>query len=142
MTLNTYLNFNGNCREAFDFYIKNLGAKMLMCMTYDEAPPQNSDPECGEMPASDKIMHARIQLPDGSYIMGSDCPPARFSEQAGFSLNLGFNNVKDAERGYAAMSAKGQIFMPLAETFWADRFAMFKDQFGIPWMINVEKEKP
>ncbi len=83
----------------------------------------------------------RIQLSDGSYIMGSDCPPARFRKLAGFSLNINLGDTKEAEHIYKVMSEKGEVFMPLEETFWAERFAMFEDRFGVPWMINVEKEQ-
>ena len=143
MKLNPYLCFNGNCKAAFDYYIKHLGAKMIMCMTYADAPPQpeSSQQQPGCKPtASDKIMHARIQLDEG-VIMGSDSPPDRFQQPAGIFINLGTKDEKEAERFYAALSDKGQVFMPLGETFWAHRFAMLQDQFGIPWMINCEKEK-
>jgi PhnB protein len=72
--------------------------------------------------------------------MGSDAPPGRFHGVTGFSISLNVKTPEEAERLYAALSAKGEIFMPLGETFWAKRFAMFKDQFGVPWMINCEKE--
>ena len=142
MNLNPYLQFNGNCKEAFESYVKHLGAKMLLCMTYADAPlSSESSPQPGcPPPMSDKIMHARLQLPDGSLIMGSDSPPGRFSAPAGFSLNIGLTDEKEAERLYHALSDQGQVFMPLEETFWAKKFAMFQDRFGTPWMINVEKE--
>jgi PhnB protein len=139
MNLTPYLQYNGTCREAFDFYVQTLGAKMLMCMTYADAPPGEMDPACTP-PVADKIMHARIELPGGGMIMGSDSPPGRYAAPAGFSLNLGLTDVKEAERIYQALSAKGQVVMPMEETFWAERFAMFTDRFGTPWMINVEKE--
>jgi PhnB protein len=115
MQISPYVCFNGNCKTAFDYYVKNLGAKMIMCMTYADAPPQSAGPGSASCPPppSDRIMHARIQLGE-NFIMGSDSPPERFE--------------------------KAQIFMPLGETFWAKKFAMLKDQFGVSWMINCEKE--
>jgi PhnB protein len=142
MKLNPYLMFNGNCEVAFDYYVQHLGAKVLMSMTYADAPPQPEQAQqegCQSM-GGDKIMHARIQLGDG-VIMGSDSPPERFEQPAGFFVNLGTSDEKEAERFYAALADKGQVIMPLEETFWAHRFGMLQDQFGIPWMINCEKEK-
>jgi PhnB protein len=141
MKLNSYLMFNGNCKAAFDYYVKHLGAKVLMSMTYADAPPQSEQaPDC-KPTASDKIMHARIQLGDG-VLMGSDSPPERFDRPAGFFVNIGTTDVKEAERFYAALADQGQVIMPMEETFWAHRFGMVRDQFGIPWMINCEKETP
>jgi PhnB protein len=142
MTTNPYLHFNGNCKAAFDYYVQHLGAKLVMSMTYADAPADASapqSPECSPSGAKDKIMHARLQLGE-SVLMGSDAPPGRFHELAGFSISLNVKTPEEAERLYAALTDKGVVFMPLGETFWAKRFAMFKDQFGVPWMINCEKE--
>jgi PhnB protein len=139
MKINPYLNFDGNCQAAFEYYIKHLGAKMVMCMTHADAPPNSGQPE-GCTPADKaRIMHARIQLGDG-IIMGSDGPSGRYEKPAGFFINIAATNEKEAEKFYAALSDQGQIFMPLGETFWAKKFAMLVDQFGTPWMINLEKE--
>jgi PhnB protein len=142
MTTNTYLHFNGNCQAAFDYYVQHLGAKLVMSFTYADAPKQPGQPaeQPGCQPESkDKIMHARIQLGDG-FLMGSDCPPGHFHELAGFSVSLNTPDPQEAERAYRALSAGGEVRMELAETFWAHRFAMVKDRFGVPWMINCEKE--
>jgi PhnB protein len=84
-------------------------------------------------------MHARIQLGE-NFIMGSDSPPERFEAPAGVLINLTVTDPAEAERLYLGLSEKAQIFMPLGETFWAKKFAMLKDQFGVSWMINCEKE--
>lgn len=134
MDLNIYLHFSGNCEEAFKFYEKVLGGKILAAMTYETAPP--------EMPVTlewrNKIMHARMSV--GNYtLMGSDAPPDRYTKPTGFSINIGVKTAEEAERVYQALSEGGQVHMPLAETFWAIRFGMFVDKFGVPWMINAEK---
>lgn len=141
MKISPYICFNGNCKTAFDFYVKNLGARMVMCMTYADAPPQPGGPSGGGCPppASDKIMHARIQLGE-DFIMGSDSPPDRFEAPAGIFVNLTVTDPAEAERLYQGLSDKAQIMMPLGETFWAKKFGMLKDQFGVSWMINCEKE--
>ena len=73
-------------------------------------------------------------------LMGSDAPPERFDKPQGFFLSIGVDTLAEAERVYKALSEKGQIIMAIQETFWAQRFAMFVDRFGTPWMINCEKE--
>jgi PhnB protein len=138
MKINPYLHFNGNCQTAFEYYVKHLGAKLVMSMTYADAPPQSSQQSCSPMDKA-AIMHARIQLGD-DFLMGSDCPPGFYQKPIGISVSLHVKEPKEAERIYAALSEKAEIRMPLGETFWAHRFAMLQDQFGTPWMINCEKE--
>jgi PhnB protein len=72
-------------------------------------------------------------------LMGSDAPPDRYDEPKGFSINIGVDTAEEAERIFAALSEKAKVQMPIQETFWAVRFGMLTDQFGIPWMINCEK---
>ena len=135
MNVNTYLHYNGNCEEALKFYEKALGAKITMLMRYGDAPAN-----CQTAPeVQQKIMHGRIAIGD-SVIMVSDAPPGYFHGQNGFSLSLSINTPEEAERLFTTLSEKGTISMPLAETFWATRFGMLIDQFGVPWMINCEKQ--
>jgi PhnB protein len=134
MQLNPYLLFNGDCEEAFKFYEKVLGAKIEAMMTHEGTPAaEQTPPEWLK-----KIIHARLDL-NGQLIMASDAPPGRYSKPGGFSVNISFTDPKEADRIYAALSEGGTVHMPIAETFWAVRFAMFTDRFGIPWMINCEK---
>jgi PhnB protein len=138
MKLNPYLNFNGNCKTAFDYYVKHLGAKLIMSMTYADAPPNAEQGDCTPV-QKEKIMHARLDL-DGNILMGSDVPENFYQKPNGVSVSINVTDAKEAERIYAVLAEKGEVRMPLGETFWAHRFAMFHDQFGIPWMINCEKE--
>lgn len=140
MKLNPYLNFNGNCKAAFDYYVKHLSAKMVMCMTYADAPPNSGQSEGCTPPDKTKIMHARLEI--GDYIiMGADCPEQFYQKPAGIFVSINTKDPKEAEKIYAALSQNAEIRMPLGETFWAHKFAMLRDQFGTPWMINCEKEK-
>lgn len=134
MDTNVYLHFNGNCEEAFKFYEKNLGAKIVTLFRYDGSPMADQTPP----ELKQKVMHGRITIGD-KIIMGSDAPDGRYSKPGGFSINIDSKDVAEAERIFNAMSEGGQVHMPFAETFWAKRFAMFIDKFGIPWMVNVEK---
>ena len=130
----SYLTFNGNCREAFTFYQKCLGGSIVAMMSHGEAPSEENIPSEWH----DRIMHARL-IVDGAVLMGSDAPPERYREAQRFSVSLVADTVEDAERIYNLLSESGNVEMPLHETFWAHRFAMFTDKFGIPWMINCEK---
>ena len=86
----------------------------------------------------DKIVHARLMVGD-KILMGSDAPPDRYEPMRGFSVTLGIDDPKDAERIFHALSENGTVQMPIQETFWAARFVMLVDQFGTPWMINCER---
>jgi len=134
LQLNPYLHFNGQCEAAFKFYEQCLGGKIVALLTYGETPAKkDTKPEW-----HDKIIHARLVVGD-KVLMGSDAPPERYEKPAGFSVTLGVETAEEAERLFNALSKDGTVVMPLQETFWALRFAMLVDSFGIPWMINCEK---
>ena len=134
MKVNPYLSFNGNCAAAFRFYQKALGGTIPMTMTYGESPM------CDQTPPDfrDKIMHTRLIAGD-AVLMGSDAPPDRYQKTQGATVALGVDSAEEAERIFHALAENGTVTMPISETFWAVRFGMLTDQFGIPWMINCEK---
>ena len=134
MKLTTYLNYGGNCAEAFRFYEQHLGAKIQMLMTYGQAPDQSQVP--GDQ--KDRVMHARITIGDGD-VMGADVPAERFQPMRSVYLSVSVDSIAEAERIYNLLSDGGQIFMPMTETFFAHRFAMLRDKFGTSWMILNEK---
>ena len=137
MQLNPYLFFKGRCEEAFRFYEKALDGKIVAMLTYGDSPdPSQSPPEHHKL-----IMHARMTVGD-KVLMGSDAPEDRFHTPQGFSVSLGIEDPQDAERVFAGLSeGDANVIMPIAETFWAERFGMLVDQFGTPWMINCEKKR-
>ena len=133
MEVNAYLNFNGNCEEAFKFYEQATGGKIEMKSLWADSPMAD------QMPAmKDKIIHARIRIGD-TVLMGSDTPPDRFEKAQGFSLSLGAATAADAERLFQALSAGGEVRMPMSQSFFAERFGMLVDKFGIPWMVVCQK---
>lgn len=134
MQLNPYLLFNGDCEAACKFYEQVLGAKIVAMM------PHKGTPAAEQVPAEwlNKILHARLTIGD-QVVMASDAPPERYSKPGGFSINLSFSDPAEAERVFHALAENGTEFMPLAETFWAVRFGMLEDRYGIPWMVNCEK---
>lgn len=137
MKINPYLNFNGNCAEAFQLYAKVLGGKNLSIMTFRDLPPNESMPPIPEE-QKDWVMHARFMVGDVT-IMGSDAPGGRYNTPAGYAVNIGVDTPEEAERVFKALSEGGAIGMPIAETFWAKRFGMVTDRFGVHWMVNCEK---
>ena len=134
MQLNPYLMFSGNCETAFKFYERCLDGKIVAMMTYDGSPMADQAPPEWR----NKIMHARLTVGD-KVLMGSDAQPRCHEEPKGFSVTLGIDDPAEAERVFHALSEDGTVRMPIQETFWALRFGMLVDQFGIPWMVNCEK---
>lgn len=130
MQLNTYLNYGGNCEQAFRFYEEHLGGKVTMLMRHGEQPnASNVAPEW-----KNAVLHARMTL-GGTELFGADMPPDRFQPMRSAYLSLSVDSVKEAERVYALLTDGGQIFMKMEETFFASRFAMLRDRFGTSWMI-------
>jgi PhnB protein len=136
MKLNPYLFFNGQCEAAFKFYEQCLGGKIVAMVRHAGTPAEK------EVPANwrDKIIHARLVVGD-EVLMGSDAPPDRFEAPKGFTVTLGIDDPAEAERVFNALAEKGTVRMPFQQTFWALRFGMLVDRFGIPWMINCEQAK-
>jgi PhnB protein len=138
MKLYTYLNYGGNCAEAFHFYEKHLGGKISMMMTHGEMP-------AGERAVPDDwksaILHARMTLGE-TELLGADVPPDHFQPMRSAYLSLLADSIEEAERIYALLSEAGEIFMPMAETFFAFRFAMLRDKFGTSWMVLHERPRP
>ncbi len=135
MKLYTYVNYNGNCQEAFRFYEQHLGGKITMMMTHGQGPNANAGPPNW----SDAILHARMNIGE-TELMGADIPNAQPMRSAYLTLLAGSN--EEAERVYAALSEGGEIFMPMNETFFAYRFAQLRDRFGASWMIIHERPRP
>ena len=137
MQLSTYLFFNGNCEEAFKFYERVLGGKIETVHTYAGMPAGAGNPT----PAGweNKIMHIHLSVDDQA-LLGSDAPPDhRDKATGGFSVSLSLNDIPRAERIFRALAENGTVKMEFQKTFWAERFGMLADRFGIPWMINCEK---
>ena len=137
MRLNTYLNFGGNCAEAFRFYEQHLGAKIGMMMKHGDMPdPSKVLPEM-----KDAVLHAQITIGD-SVVMASDVPADRFKPIRSVYLALSLDSDDEAERIFKLLADGGEIYMPLQETFFASRYAILRDRFGTSWMIMHERPRP
>jgi len=133
MEMTAYLSFKGDCEAAFKFYEQCLGAQPGAIFRYAGSPM------AGQVPPdwSDKVMHASLTV-GGQAIMAADVMPDQYEEPKGFSLSLQMKSVEDAERIFRGLATEGRVVMQLEKTFWADRFGMVVDRFGIPWLINCE----
>ncbi len=135
MQIVNYLGFHGTCKEAFTFYEKCLGGQIVAMMGYEDMPStEEISPEW-----KGRIVHARLII-GSAVLMGGDAPPSHpLTPAEGFCVSIMADSSEEAERFFAALADGGKIDMPIAETFWAHRFGMLTDKFGIPWMINHEK---
>ena len=131
MQLNPYLSFNGQCEAAFKFYQQCLGGNIQTIMTWGESPMADQVPSEWR----DKIIHATLIVGDTA-LLGSDAPPDRYEEPKGFSVTIQINDPAEADRIFQALTEDGTVTMPIQQTFWAARFGMCVDRFGIPWMVN------
>ncbi|HEY2446641.1 MAG TPA: VOC family protein [Rhizomicrobium sp.] len=134
MRINPYLNFNGNCAEAFDLYARVLHGKDLHVMTFRDSPMATQAAENEK----DNVVHARFTAGD-SMIMGSDAMGGRYNKPQGYAVNINVDTPEEAERIFAGLSEGATIGMAIQETFWAKRFGMLTDRFGTHWMVNCEK---
>lgn len=124
-----YLFFNGNCREAMQFYATALGTEVNL-MPYGHGG--QSDPDDAE-----RIMHSAICAPDGSAIMASDVPTRQpVPEGKNFSVSIACDSREEQERIFSALSSGGTVSMPLQDTFWGAHFGMLDDRFGVRWMLS------
>ncbi len=137
MKLHTYLNYGGNCKEAFQFYEQHLGGKITMMMTHGEQPSPNQTPAEWK----DAILYARMTIGE-TEIMANDVSPERFQPMRSVYLSLSVDSTAEAERIHALLANGGQIFMPMEETFFAHRFSMLRDKFGTSWMIIHQRPMP
>jgi PhnB protein len=129
MQLHTYLNYGGNCEDAFTFYEKHLGGKITMLMRHGEQPGPD-----GKSDQIRGVLHARMDL-GGTELLGADMPPDRFQPMRSAYLTLTLGSDDEADRVFALLSDGGEIFMKMQETFFASRFAMLRDRFGTSWML-------
>jgi PhnB protein len=135
MQVQPYLFFDGRCEEAVEFYKKALGAKVEMLMRFKDSP---EPPQPGMHPpgSENKVLHASLRIGDTT-VMASDGHCKGKPSFQGFSLSVTAANDGEAERLFAALGNGGQVQMPLTKTFFASRFGMVADRFGVSWMVIV-----
>ena len=134
MQVNPYLNFNGDCAEAFRFYERVLGGRIEAMTTHGDSPIADQVPPAWHT----QILHARLVVGE-AVLMASDSPPEHYQKPAGLYVSLNIQDSAEADRIFNALAENGTVTMPIDRTFWAARFGMLVDRFGIPWMINCQQ---
>jgi PhnB protein len=135
MNVQPYLSFEGRAQEAIDFYKSALGAQVEAIMQFKDAPPDMQ----ANMPNKDKVMHSAFKVGDTT-IMATDGQCSGKSEFSGITLTLNANSDAEAEKLFNALAKGGKVNMPMAETFFATRFGMVADKFGVGWMVLHSKQ--
>ena len=141
-SVNVYLNFNGNCEEAFLFYQKNFGGEFPYIGRFKDMPQKEGETMPEEM--ANQIMHVSLMISKETCIMGSDVGgewASSFKPGNNFSISINAESKDEADRLFNGLSEGGTVTMPLANTFWGDYFGMFIDKFGISWMMSFNEEQ-
>jgi PhnB protein len=133
MNFTPYLNFNGTCRAAFEFYEQVLDGHIEFLQTHGDSPMKEHVPADWQ----DKVIHVCLKVGE-QRIMGSDAPAEHFAPAQGMCINITVPSVSDGQRLFDAFAEGGRVAMPFAQTFWTPGFGMVTDKFGTPWMINCE----
>ena len=132
MQIQPYLFFDGRCEEAIEFYKKALGAEVTQLKRFKDSPEPNSPMVPAD--SGNKVMHANLRIGE-SMVMASDGSCRGKPNFEGFSLSLELTDDADAERKFAALGNGGTVHQPLITTFFASRFGMVADRFGVQWMV-------
>jgi PhnB protein len=135
-TVNTYLNFNGRCEEAIEFYTRALGAQLIMLLRYKDNPDP-LPPGVSHDAMMEKVMHSSFRLGD-TVVMASDGGCKEDGKFQGFTLTLSVATESEADVLFKALADGGQIHMPQMKTFFSPRFGMLSDRFGINWIVMVQ----
>jgi PhnB protein len=133
MKLLTQLNFPGNCAQAFQYYERNLGGKIVALMKQSQTP--GGSPKPGQ---EDAVVHARMEIGE-TVLIGNDVPLDRSQPMRSAYLYLSVDSAEEAERVYGLLMEGGEAYMPLQETFFASRFSQLRDQFGTLWTLINER---
>ncbi|MFE5317271.1 VOC family protein [Paenibacillus sp. NPDC056579] len=135
MSVDVYVNFNGNCREAVEFYAEAFGSEKPKMMTFGEAPPNPEYPLPEE--AKNLIMHTRLTI-SGSNVMFSDVFPGMpFTAGNNISLSVVSESKEEIESAFSKLKEGGTVIMELQETFWSKSYGSLTDKFGIIWQFNL-----
>jgi PhnB protein len=138
--VNPYLNFKGNCEEAFNYYKSVFGGEFAYIGKFSDMPPQEGVTLTEE--DKNKIMHVSLPLSNGSLLMGSDsggewAPDTVIGNN--ISLSLSLDTKEEADKLFNALADGGKVTMPMSHTFWGDYFGMCTDKFGINWMFSFNE---
>lgn len=140
-SVNVYLNFDGNCEEAFAFYKSVFGGEYPYIGRFKDMPPQEGMPPLPKE-MENKIMHVSLQISKETAIMGSDTGgewATSYKPGNNFSISINAETKEEADKLFNGLSNGGTVTMPMNKTFWGDYFGMFTDKFGINWMVSFSE---
>ncbi|HET6327618.1 MAG TPA: VOC family protein [Planctomycetaceae bacterium] len=130
-----FLSFDGKCAEAMRFYEKVLGGTIKVMMSGAQSPMAAQIPK----EFADRILNAQLELPGGALLYAGDAPAhVPYKEIQGVTLALNYDTVEEAESKFNTLAQGGQVTMPFGPTFWARKFGMLVDKYGVAWVINGE----
>ena len=139
-TVNVYLNFDGQCEEAFEFYKSVFGGEFSYIGRFNEMP-QDENNKLSESDGN-KIMHVSLPISAETNLFGSDTVGAwspKLVQGNNYSISINASSKEEADRLFNGLSAGGKVTMPLENTFWGAYFGMFTDKYGINWMVNFDE---
>ena len=139
-TINTYLTFDGNCEEAFEFYRSVFGGEFPYIGRFAEMPAEYNIPDAHKQ----RIMHVSLPISKETILMGSDTGGdwgKEFQQGNNFAISITTDSKTEADRLFGALSEGGVVTMPMADTFWGDYFGSFTDKFGINWMVGYNENQ-
>jgi PhnB protein len=134
MSFSVHLIFDGQCEKAFRFYEECFGAKIITMLKWSESSAASQAPP----DAADGILHATLKLGD-SYVFGADAFPGKYEKPQGFFVLFSVGDSKEAEQTFQKLADGGNVTMPLQETFWAKRYGVVTDKYGVSWEVNTSK---
>ena len=131
--------FDGNCKEAFEFYKNAFEKEFADISFFGDMPPQEGVPELTEA-QKEMVMHVNIKISEETVLYGSDIFPGTpgFSVGDNFSVSLSADSREETDQLFQKLSEGGKVTMPLADTFWGAYFGMWRDKFGVDWMVNFD----
>lgn len=134
-----YLMFDGNCKAAFDFYKKAFGIEFSDFSLFSDMPPQEGMPEFSDEEKK-RVLHVKLEITPGNFLYGSDILKSddTFHRGDGFQVSIETTSRNEATEIFNKLSEDGEITMPLSGTFWGAYFGMWKDRFGVNWMVNYD----
>ena len=139
-TVNVYLTFNGNCKEAFEFYRSVFGGEFPYIGRFGDMPPgEDAKLNPGE---EDRIMHVSLPISKETMLMGSDTGgewASGYQQGNNFAISISTGSKAEADKLFNGLSASGTVTMPLSKTFWSEYFGMFTDKFSISWMVSLDR---
>jgi PhnB protein len=137
-SVNAYINFNGNCGQAFDFYKSVFGGGFQAKMKFADMPGT----EAMSAEEKNRVMHVALPIGKNTVLMGSDWPSHLGAMVRGnsFSVAIAAESQAEADSLFQGLSADGQVTMPMSDAPWGAYFGMFTDKFGIQWLVNFDKK--